>query len=203
MGAFIGAQTRGRLLETMRDCEQTSGMSVLRHGEMVADFFRDLVAHVRGGAELRHGWRLPDWIRDPLLWRDLPDLDLLAEYHLFHDCGKPQALVVGEDGTRRFPDHAAISRRVWIEAGGDVAIGDLIGMDMDVHLLKDKGVAEFSLRPQARALLLTALSEVHANASMFGGLESTSFKIKRKHVDKRGRAILKAIAAREALPMAA
>lgn len=119
------------------------------------------------------------------------------------NCGKPQALVMGVDGVRRFPDHAAVSRRVWIEAGGDEAIGDLIGMDMDMHLLKDEGVAEFSQRPQARVLVLTALSEVHANASMFGGLESTSFKIKRKHVDKRGRAILKAIRAKEDLPMAA
>lgn len=203
MGAFIHAQAREGLMAMMRDCEQTPGMSVLRHGEMVADYFRDLVDHVRDGTPLRHEWRLPDWITDPLLWSDLPDPDLISEYHLFHDCGKPQALVVGEDGVRRFPNHAAVSRRVWIEAGGDEAIGDLIGMDMDVHLLKDEGVAEFSQRPQARVLLLTALSEVHANASMFGGLESTSFKIKRKHVDKRGRAILKAIRAREDLPMAA
>src|SRR3546814_11232276 len=84
-----------------------------------------------------------------------------------------------------FPDHAAISEAAWLAAGGDPEIGDLIGMDMDVHLLKGDDVESFSKRPQARALLITALSEVHANASMFGGIESTRFKIKWKHLDKR------------------
>lgn len=60
---------------------------------------------------------------------------------------------------------------------------------MDVHLLKAVDIPEFKARPQAIALLLTGLAEIHANASMFGGLESTSFKIKWKHLDKRGRQI--------------
>lgn len=62
---------------------------------------------------------------------------------------------------------------------------------------------EFAGRPHAVALLLTGLAEVHANASMFGGIESTSFKIKWKNLDKRGRAIAKAVSGREAMPMAA
>jgi hypothetical protein len=40
-------------------------------------------------------------------------------------------------------------------------------------------------------LLLTGLAEVHANAKMFGGLESTSFKIKFSQIEKRGNAIIK------------
>lgn len=63
-------------------------------------------------------------------------------------------------------------------------------MDMDIHLLKADGVPEFTARPQAAALLLTGLAEVHANAAMFGGIESTSFKIKWKQIDKRGRQII-------------
>lgn len=43
----------------------------------------------------------------------------------------------------------------------------------------------------AISLLITGLSEIHANASMFGGIESTSFKIKYKQIDSRGKAILK------------
>ena len=66
----------------------------------------------------------------------------------------------------------------------------IIGMDMDAHLLKSDDLAEFASRPQAKALLLTALAEIHANAHMFGGLQSTSFKIKWKHLDKRGRQVL-------------
>jgi hypothetical protein len=42
-------------------------------------------------------------------------------------------------------------------------------------------------------LLVTSLCELHSNASMFGGIESTSFKIKYKQLDKRGNQVLKLI----------
>jgi hypothetical protein len=76
-------------------------------------------------------------------------------------------------------------------------------MDMDIHLLKDAGVAEFAKRPQARALLLTGLAEIHANASMFGGFESIGFKSKWKQIDRRGKAILREIASANAAREAA
>jgi peptidyl-tRNA hydrolase len=196
-------EARRRLVEDMRGCEQSPGLTVLQHGLMVRDHYRDLMDHLRYGSPLRGKWKLPEWIRDPRLLEDLPSDEVMADYHVFHDCSKPIVLQIDEDGRRHFPDHASASRKAWIDAGGSAEVGDLIGMDMDVHLLKDEGVAAFSLRPEAGALLLTALSEIHANASMFGGVESTSFKMKWKQVDKRGRAILKAISAREALPMAA
>jgi hypothetical protein len=34
------------------------------------------------------------------------------------------------------------------------------------------------------------LCEIHANADMFGGINSTSFKIKFKQINKRGKAII-------------
>lgn len=178
------------LLERMRGTEQMPGLSVLDHGIMVADHFRDLEAHVRQGTPLRHEWKLPEWVRDPRLWARLPSAEILERYQVFHDCGKPFCLVVGEDGRRHFPDHAKVSRETWLSLGECPEVGELIGMDMDVHLLKDEGVADFAKRPQAAALLLTGLAEVHANAGLFGGVESTSFKIKYKHLDRRGKAIL-------------
>ena len=61
---------------------------------------------------------------------------------------------------------------------------------MDAHLLRAEGLAEFAARDEAPTLLLTALAEVHSNAIMFGGLTSDSFKMKAKHLDKRGRQVL-------------
>ena len=119
------------------------------------------------------------------------------------NCWKPACRTVDADGRQHFPDHAAASARVWREAGGDEEVAHLIASDMDIHLLKGEGVEAFARRPEACALLLTGLAEITANASMFGGIESTSFKIKFKNLDKRGRAIVKAIAAREVMPMAA
>lgn len=167
----------------MRECEQMPGLSVLQHGEMVAQRYEDLL----GDRSME--WRLPDWVDAPEILDHLPSLSLMRRYHLFHDCGKPLCRTTNG----RFPNHAAVSKQAWLAAGGDAEVGELIGMDMDAHLLKGDGVAEFASRPQAPALLLTALAEVHANASMFGGIQSTSFKIKWKHIDKRGRQVLTAM----------
>ena len=193
------ANDRAALLESMRQCNQTQGMTILQHGEMVRDYYQDLIGHIRDGKPLHHEWRLPEWIFDPLLLEDLPDDDLMAEYHVFHDVGKPVCRIVDGEGKQHFPNHAKVSEQVWRESGGNEDVAVLISMDMDIHLLKDEGVVEFSSRPQARALLLTGLAEIHANASMFGGVQSTSFKIKWKHLNKRGRAILRIISQEEAL----
>ena len=81
----MSAEAREGLIETMRGCEQTSGMTILQHGEMVRDHYVDLVGHLRHGKPLAYQWRLPDWIADPLLLANLPSDDTMAEYHVFHD----------------------------------------------------------------------------------------------------------------------
>lgn len=177
----------------MQQTEQSPGQSVLAHGESVAAFYADLVAHLTTGAALQHEWKLPDWLlqyKQQLLSRLLP-FELVQTYQIYHDCGKPFCLETDEVGKRHFPDHAAISQRIWLAHGGDAQIGRLIRMDMDIHTLRDEGVPEFCTRPEAVTLLLTGLCEVHSNAAMFGGVESISFKIKWKQIDRRGRAICK------------
>lgn len=185
-------QNRLSALEAeMKACEQTSGMSVLRHGELVRDFYRELRGHLENGAPLAFEWRMPDWVFDKaIIERQMP-LEVVDTYTLYHDCGKPSVRTVDENGRQHFPGHAAASERVWREIGGDEQVARLIGMDMDVHTMKDVDVPEFSERPEAATLLLVGLSEIHANASMFGGIESVSFKQKWKQIDKRGRAVLK------------
>lgn len=176
---------------TMMACEQTPGMSVLQHGELVSEFYLDLINHLTHGKQLHKEWRLPEWISDGrILERQLP-LDVVTTYARYHDCGKPNVRTVDAEGKVHFPGHAAASEEVWRNIGGDAQIGRLIGMDMDIHTIKDVDVEEFANRPEAATLLLVGLSEIHANASMFGGIESTSFKMKWKQIDKRGKAILK------------
>lgn len=181
-----------KLLEAdMTSCMQTAGMSVLRHGELVGEFYRDLRSYLRDGANLANEWRLPEWVSDPrVLALLLPD-EIVDTYALYHDCGKPFVRTVDDDGRQHFPDHAAASERKWLEIGGDEQVARLIGMDMDIHIIKDADVEAFAKRPEAATLMLVGLSEIHANASMFGGVDSVSFKMKWKQIDKRGRAILK------------
>jgi hypothetical protein len=111
----------------------------------------------------------------------------MEQYHVYHDLGKPYCRTVDEDGRQHFPDHARISASIWRASGGDPLIGDLIERDMDMHTLKPAQAAEYSRMDLVPALLLTALAELHANAEMFGGIESTSFKIKWKALNKLGR----------------
>lgn len=185
-------QEKLALLEIeMKGCEQTEGMSVLRHGELVRDFYDDLIAHLETGSSLQGEWKLPDWISDPRVFERQLDREAVREYCRMHDCGKPSVRIVDEDGRQHFPGHAAASEHIWLEIGGDPQIGRLIGMDMDIHTIKDADVVEFASRPETATLMLVGLSEIHANASMFGGIDSVSFKMKWKQIDKRGRAILK------------
>ena len=180
----------------MRTCYQTAGQDMLQHGEAVAAQFEVLMAYLEGAAPLPSHWRLPTWLdtaTGKLLLAKLPDRETLALYHRYHDCGKPRCRTVDAEGRQHFPDHARLSREVWLENGGSSEVADLIGMDMDLHLLKAEGVSEFARRPQAAALLLTGLAEIHANAAMFGGTDSTSFKIKLKHIERRGKSITQLI----------
>lgn len=174
----------------MRQCEQTSGMTILQHGEMVQDYYEDLLAHITEAHPLRHSWKLPAWIYSKHLWALRVAEQTGYTYRVYHDCGKPFCREVDQDGRVHFPDHAAISARVWREAGGAELEATLMAMDMDIHLLKAEGLEHFAARPEAATLLITGLCEIHANASLFGGIDSSSFKIKYKHIDRRGKQIV-------------
>lgn len=185
------------LRRAMRNTEQTQGMSVLQHGLSVARHFNDLYQHCVNHKPLKYQWQLPDWVNHPVLWDNLMSLDVMHEYLIYHDVGKPFCRTIDEQGRVHFPDHAAVSKKIWLNATGNQAVADLIGMDMDVHLLKGADTSAFAERPQATSLLLAGLCEVHSNAAMFGGIDSTSFKIKFKHIKRRGNAIVKHLQTKE------
>ena len=162
---------------------------MLSHGIQVARYFEDLRQHVLLGKPLRYTWRLPDWAMDKQLWDLILPLPTVRRYQLYHDAGKPFCREVDDMGKQHFPSHAAVTSSLWLSLTGEQDVARLMGMDMDIHLLKGDGVPEFAIRPEAATLLLTGLAEVHANAAMFGGIESTSFKMKFKHLKRRGNAI--------------
>ena len=178
--------SRDDLIRVMSTTMQTTDQSVLDHGRSVVLHHQQLMDHLRHGASLPEWWRLPAWIKRPGLLEQLPGDDIMREYHEFHDCGKPFCRTLDDQGRAHYPDHAAWSERVWREMGGHPLAAYLMGRDMDAHLLKGENIAEFARKPWAAALLLTALSEIHSNALIFGGINSDSFKIKAKNLDKRG-----------------
>jgi hypothetical protein len=180
----------------MKNCEQTQGVSVLQHGESVHQYLEDIVNHLKFGKPLKFEWRLPEWLLEnqELFISSLPDEHTRYLYTTFHDCGKPYCLTIDEEGRRHFPNHAQVSRDIFSQVFPDNPVAaDLIKHDMDIHLLKAEGIAEFAKNPHALTLLLTGLAEIHSNSTMFGGMESTSFKIKWKAISSRGKQILKII----------
>lgn len=183
------SRNQADVVSAMQSCLQSRGQSVLAHGISVRRHYLQLLDVLRGDVEAPEGWRIPKWAyREDILGAQLPE-DIVAEYQVYHDCGKPYARIEDEEGVH-FPDHARASERVWLQAGGNPLAARLMAMDMDAHLLRADGLAEFAARDEAPTLLLTALAEVHSNAIMFGGLTSDSFKMKAKHLDKRGRQVL-------------
>lgn len=189
----------------MQDCEQTKGQNVLQHGRSVREHYFALVNHMKGNINLNEtsNWRLPEWVDkySEQILALLPSNYVMDRYLTLHDCGKPAVREVDADGKVHFPGHAASSEKVFLETMGTAATGEaeldelmiayLIAHDMDVHMLKADGLEEFAKRPTVFAHVLAGLAEVTSNAAMFGGIESTSFKIKYKQLDQRGKALCK------------
>jgi len=174
----------------MKDCPQTETQSVYQHGLSVRDHIFQLINYLET-LIIPEGWRLPDWLtkyRTQIL-QSLCPLNIIEEYTIYHDCGKPYCLTIDEQGKRHFPNHADVSARTWADAGGCMSVQKLISMDMVIHTMKAADVDEFVKHPEAITLLLSGLAEVHSNSKMFGGIESNSFKMKWKQIDKRGKAI--------------
>lgn len=176
----------------MKNCLQTQNQSVYQHGISVRDHMFELIYYLESNI-ISNNWKLPQWIityRTDLL-KNLLSKDLIEEYTIFHDCSKPYCLYIDENGNRHFPNHAQLSGELWYKISGNKDVANLMSMDMDIHKLKSEQILEFASRPEAITLLLAGLAEIHSNSQMFGGIDSTSFKIKYKHIDKRGRAICK------------
>jgi len=179
----------------MKECEQTKGMSVYEHGVSVQNYLFDLLNHMRTGEKLKYEWKIPEWIyqNKDLILSSLPDDETLSLYTKYHDIGKPYCLSIDDEGKRHFPNHAQKSFEVFSKLFDNQVAAHLILHDMDIHLLKSKDVEEFSKLPHCITLLLTGLAEIHSNCKMFGGLESTSFKIKYKSINQRGKQLFELI----------
>lgn len=183
----------------MHKTEQTSGQSVWQHGTSVSTLTEELILALQMGLR-PEGWRIPDWLLEaaPKILTQIHPDKIRQAYTVHHDCGKPYCRTVDEEGRAHFPDHAEVSRSVYLNATGDETVANLIGWDMDLHSMSS---AEIQSRcdltwsaSDAFTLLLVALAELHSNARMFGGdlgIESNSFKIKWKHLDRRGKQILR------------
>lgn len=140
------------------------------------------------------GLKIPSWLSENFdyILANVHDLDIIRSYSINHDCGKHLVKVVGPDGKPHYPNHAQASHDYWMEHYPDKVIeARLILNDMFFHTCSADELSNTTLdRKDLHTLLMTALAEIHANAQLFGGIDSTSFKIKYRQLDRRGKQCL-------------
>jgi hypothetical protein len=161
-------------------------MNMLQHGEAVWKYTQKLLDSDTSDM------RIPQWFseyKDQIL-SNLHDRETIRLYNIYHDNGKALCRTVDDEGKVHYPNHAEVSKQNWLAHGGCETVGNLIGLDMVMHTESKQEIMDRKLPiKDAMTLLITALAEIHANAEMFGGIESTSFKIKWKKIDKIGKAL--------------
>lgn len=199
----LGQQSRARTLlaQAMHICPQGPRQSTMEHCRSVARHYRVLQARLKNpeaAARRYPNWNqhLPKWFatwREQLAAAVDGNFGLALVYLEWHDCGKPFCLTFDARGRAHFPDHAERSAELWAQVGGSPAAARLMAQDMDLHTLPPSAMPEFANREHAALLLLAALAAVNANAEMFGGFESDSFKIKAKQLEARGKRLCESL----------
>lgn len=110
----------------------------------------------------------------------------MAVYLRQHDIGKVITLVRDAQGRCHFPGHAAASARLWRDLGGSDQEARLMELDMVLHTRSAEEALALVPSELLPSLLLATYAELLSNAdSIFGGLESDSFKMKLKALNKR------------------
>lgn len=165
----------------MQACEQAPGLNMLQHGRLVHEHYKQLLSELESGThecsklyqKLKH---------------NLPPPSVLERYHVYHDCSKHLCLAIDENGKRHFPNHAEVSAQQYSHLfPEDGLIIGLIRRDMDFHTLRGDDLLRLWKSPFAPILYFTAWAEINANAEIFGGRESQSYKIKKSRLIQAGK----------------
>lgn len=168
----------------MTRCLQTKNQSVFEHGESVWNHTKKLIS-----GSFDH-FKLPLWFTEnhAFIVNNLHHIADIRLYNIYHDCGKPYCITHDSSGTTHFPNHAHVSKDIWNSMSDNRLVGELIGHDMCLHTETAECIKQLNWdKRTAFTLLITAFAEIHSNAMMFGGIESVSFKMKWKQVERRGK----------------
>jgi len=184
---------RTSIIEKMKNTIQFKDISVFKHGELVNCEFLKIYNYLISNNLKYLPNKYHDWLINnrQFILNELNKFKLtdILEYQLMHDCGKPYCIKI-ENGKSHFPNHANVSANIYSKISNNNLIINCIKDDMYIHLIKANDVDDFITKPHYIILLITGLAELYANAQMFGGMDSISFKIKYKQILKRGRKIL-------------
>lgn len=188
------SQRLDALISAMRATPHGASSDSLEHGQSTWQHYSELCGAISSGDPFPDSW--PSWLAthgQDLLALQEPESTMMT-YLTFHDCGKAWALTRDVDGRVHYPDHAERSAEIWSRAGGSQRECELMRNDMALHTISADEAASFAHNPLAPSLLLAAFAELQSNAtSIFGGRDSTSYKIKIKALNRRANAICRCL----------
>lgn len=182
----------------MLACEQTQGQSIFLHGRSVEKYTFDLIHYLRDTHPLPSFWKLPEWLKkfSKEILNSLHSENIISNYTRYHDVGKPYCRTVDDNGSIHFPEHEKVSKDIYYNLTSDITTSNLIGWDMVLHKenasqIDSRCRHDWSIA-DAVTLMVVSLAEVHSNAIAFDKtIETISFKIKWKQINKRGNQICK------------
>lgn len=206
------------LKQIMLAGEQSPGTNYYQHGKEVAQAFQELMsimadkkaeAIILPNTDTRIKWHLPKWLvnHQKLIYDSLkPKMALYKTYQKWHDCGKPFVKQLDEVRQAHYPDHALVSSKAWIAAGGDKEVASLIENDMVCHHLRSVPETRIlcETEPNFLALMVTAVCEMHvcqppnSDKDAVCPLDLTllpGFKIKFKRIEYYGKVMMKQLCA--------
>lgn len=162
------------LKQYMLSGEQSIGVNYYQHGEQVAQQFIALMNLLKTGeaqtkidhSSPRRRWVLPKWIVNHQQWiynKLVSQMDQYYIYHVWHDCGKPLIKQLDAQQAVHYPDHALVSSKAWLAAGGNNYIATLIENDMVPHHLRSVDEAQQLAKndPHFLGLMVTAVCSLH------------------------------------------
>lgn len=185
------------LVDKMENCQQSKGLNILDHGFMCYSKFIQLYNNLMYDEPLNTNeeeWFIPSWFNDhkEYIKKNLYDLYTIEKYLICHDVGKFYCKTIDNEGKIHYPNHAEESYRLAKEYLPELneKSYDLIKLDMTIHTAKSDSIDYLASLPELSTLLIAGLAEIHANMSMFGGSDSTSFKIKYNNITRIGKKVL-------------
>ncbi len=170
------------IIDDMQKTLQFSHMNILQHGQDVHQWYLNIKKNINLFSEKSQ--KILTMIQHPNV-----DIDLIEQYHVFHDIGKPYCLK-HIDGKSSFPEHAQCSHQIFSQYCDHPLINDCILFDMLLHQSTCEEIKIWKNQHQhldyyhdlSSLLSMTTIAELHSNSLMFGGFESSSFKIKEKKI---------------------
>ena len=154
----------------MTNTLQFDTQNILQHGQSVHDHYLKIIEAL--DAKDYSKYQVPQILKDswPKVKKRLLHVDVLKQYHLYHDCGKPFCLDVDIAGRRHFKNHALVSYDIYTQVFDDDIVAKFIRNDMIFHSGTIEEIDCFIKENDKRFLMslwMTSLAEIYSNSVFF------------------------------------